>query len=137
MYMRLWCVKVWSTVRWNVLVLLYKCDKAFMTFKSITALILRLFIRMLTCYVINSEADSQTEIIIKHFYPEVVFFNILFFLFLPKAPQYVVGYIFLVVGPSSWGVWDAASVWLDEWCHVPAQDPNPWNPGPPKQSVWT
>ena len=32
----------------------------------------------------------------------------------------------LVVGPSSCscGVWDAASAWPDEWCHVRAQDPN-------------
>ena len=30
--------------------------------------------------------------------------------------------IFLVVGPSSCGVWDAASAWLDGQCHVRAQD---------------
>ena len=36
----------------------------------------------------------------------------------------------LVVGPSSCGMWDAASAWLDERCHVHAQDPNWRNPGP-------
>ena len=32
--------------------------------------------------------------------------------------------IFLVVGPSSCGMWDAASAWLDEQCHVRTQDSN-------------
>ena len=36
-----------------------------------------------------------------------------FLLFLPKSPQYIVVHI-LVVGPSSCGMWDAASAWLDE-----------------------
>ena len=31
----------------------------------------------------------------------------------------------------SCGMWDAASVWLDEQCHVHAQDSNPQSPGPP------
>ena len=64
------------------------------------------------------------------------FLKISFFLFLPKAPQYIVVYI-LVVGPSSYGTWNAASAWLDELCRVRAQDPNRWNPGPLKQSVLT
>uniref|UniRef100_A0A9L0SXI5 Dual specificity mitogen-activated protein kinase kinase 5 n=2 Tax=Equus TaxID=9789 RepID=A0A9L0SXI5_HORSE len=37
-----------------------------------------------------------------------------------------------VAGPSSCGMWDAASTWPDEWCHVHAQDPNP---GPPQRNV--
>uniref|UniRef100_A0A9L0RMG5 NADP-retinol dehydrogenase n=1 Tax=Equus caballus TaxID=9796 RepID=A0A9L0RMG5_HORSE len=31
---------------------------------------------------------------------------------------------FLAVGPSSCGMWDATSAWLDEQCHVRAQDSN-------------
>uniref|UniRef100_F6ZAQ9 Vesicle trafficking 1 n=1 Tax=Equus caballus TaxID=9796 RepID=F6ZAQ9_HORSE len=37
-----------------------------------------------------------------------------------------------VVGPSSCGMWDAASVWPNEQCHVHAQDPNP---GPLKRNA--
>ena len=53
------------------------------------------------------------------------FFHFKYFVFLfilPKPPVH--SCIFLVVGPSSCGMWDAASAWLDEWCHVRAQDPN-------------
>uniref|UniRef100_A0A9L0TM58 Nuclear valosin-containing protein-like n=1 Tax=Equus caballus TaxID=9796 RepID=A0A9L0TM58_HORSE len=39
--------------------------------------------------------------------------------------------ILFVVGPSSCGMWDSASVWLDEQCHVRAQDSNQRNTGPP------
>uniref|UniRef100_A0A9L0SM36 Translation machinery-associated protein 16 n=1 Tax=Equus caballus TaxID=9796 RepID=A0A9L0SM36_HORSE len=39
--------------------------------------------------------------------------------------------IFFVVGPSSCGMWDAASEWYDERCHVRAQDSNQRNTGPP------
>uniref|UniRef100_A0A9L0IGC8 Autophagy related 7 n=1 Tax=Equus asinus TaxID=9793 RepID=A0A9L0IGC8_EQUAS len=39
--------------------------------------------------------------------------------------------IFFVVGPSSCGMWDAASAWFDEQCHVRAQDSNQRNTGPP------
>ena len=42
---------------------------------------------------------------------------------------------FLVVGPSSCGMWDAASTWPDEWCHVHAQDLNQQNAGPEKRSA--
>ena len=45
--------------------------------------------------------------------------------------------VFLVVGPFSCGMWDTASMWPDEWCHVCAQDPNQRNPGLLKQRVWT
>ena len=34
--------------------------------------------------------------------------------------------IFFVVGPSSCGMWDATSTWLDEQCHVHAQDLRIW-----------
>ncbi|XP_070092719.1 uncharacterized protein [Equus caballus] len=37
---------------------------------------------------------------------------------------------FFIVGPSSCGTWDAASAWLDEQCHVRAQDSNQRNTGP-------
>ena len=46
-----------------------------------------------------------------------------FFPFSPQSPP-VHSCIFFVVGPSSCGMWDAASAWSDEQCHVRAQD---WN----------
>uniref|UniRef100_A0A9L0K417 Bone morphotic protein 5 n=1 Tax=Equus asinus TaxID=9793 RepID=A0A9L0K417_EQUAS len=39
--------------------------------------------------------------------------------------------IFFVVDSSSCGMWDAASAWFDEQCHVRAQDSNQRNTGPP------
>ena len=59
----------------------------------------------------------------------------MFFLFLPKAPL-VHSCILFVVGPSSCGMWDAASAWFDEQCrdeqcHVHAQDSNQRNTGLP------
>ena len=39
--------------------------------------------------------------------------------------------MFLVVGPSSCGMWDATSAWFDEQCHVRAQDSNQQNTGLP------
>ena len=59
-----------------------------------------------------------------------------FLLFLPKSPQNMVVY-FLVVGPSSCGIWDAASTQPYEQCHGCAQDLNLGNPGPPKRSSHT
>ena len=55
------------------------------------------------------------------------------FCFFPFSPQGtpVHSRIFLLVGPSSYGIWDAASAWFDEQCHVRAQDLNQWNTGPP------
>ena len=35
------------------------------------------------------------------------------------------------MGPSSCGMWDAASAWSDEQWHVRAQDSNQRNTGPP------
>uniref|UniRef100_A0A9L0T568 Potassium channel tetramerization domain containing 19 n=1 Tax=Equus caballus TaxID=9796 RepID=A0A9L0T568_HORSE len=43
----------------------------------------------------------------------------------------------LVAGPSSCGIWDAASTWPDERCHVRAQDPNQRNPGGLQRSART
>ena len=43
----------------------------------------------------------------------------------------------LVAGPSSCGMWNAASAWPDEQCHVCTQDLNQQNLGPPKQSAGT
>ena len=60
----------------------------------------------------------------------IFFFKILFFPFSPQSPP-VHSCIFFVVGPSSYGIWDAASAWLDEQCHVHAQDSNQRNTGPP------
>ena len=58
------------------------------------------------------------------------------FPFSPQRPLVHIVYV-LVVGPSSCGMWDAASAWLDERCHVCPQDPNWQNPRPPKQSART
>uniref|UniRef100_A0A8C4M8N5 Tr-type G domain-containing protein n=1 Tax=Equus asinus TaxID=9793 RepID=A0A8C4M8N5_EQUAS len=44
-------------------------------------------------------------------------------------PQLFV-YVFLVLGPSSCGMWAATSAWPNEQCYVPAQDPNQRNSGP-------
>ena len=56
--------------------------------------------------------------------------------FSPQIPP-VHSCIILVLGTSGSGMWDAASAWLDEQCHVRAQDLNQWNPGLPKWSVRT
>ena len=65
-----------------------------------------------------------------------ILFRFLLFSYFSQSPQ-VHSCVFLLVAPSSCGTWDAASAWLDEWCHVCAQDLNWRNPGPPKQSMWT
>ena len=52
-----------------------------------------------------------------------------FFPFSPQSPP-VHSCIVFVVGPSSCGMWDVASVWPDEQCHVRAQDSNQRNTGP-------
>ena len=64
------------------------------------------------------------------------FKDFIFFLFSPKALWYIVVY-FLVVGPSSCGMWDAASAWPNKWCHVRTQDSNWQNPELLKQSART
>src|SRR3712207_8320563 len=61
---------------------------------------------------------------------KIFFLKILFFPFSPQSPP-VHSCIFFVVGPSSCGIWDAASAWFDEQCHVRAQDSNQRNTGPP------
>ena len=48
--------------------------------------------------------------------------------FSPQSPP-VHSCILLAVGPSSCGMWDAASAWFDEQCHVRAQDSNQRNTG--------
>ena len=53
----------------------------------------------------------------------------IFSFFSPKAPVH--SCVFFVVGSSSCGMWDAASAWSDEQCHVRAQDSNQQNTGPP------
>ena len=64
------------------------------------------------------------------FFILIFFLKILFFPFSPQSPP-VHSFVFFVVGPSSCGVWDAASAWFDEQCHVRAQDSNQRNTGPP------
>ena len=69
-----------------------------------------------------------------------LFYFLLFFkrfYFFPSQSPPVYSCIFLVVGPSSCGMWDAASAWPDEQCHVCTQDPNWRNPGPPERSTQT
>ena len=51
------------------------------------------------------------------------FFKDFIFPFPPQS-HLVHSCIFLVMGPSSRDMWDATSAWLDEQCHVRAQDPN-------------
>ena len=58
------------------------------------------------------------------------FLKILFFPFSPQSPP-VHSCIFFLVGPSICGMWDTASVGLDEKYHVRAQDSNQRNTGPP------
>ena len=64
--------------------------------------------------------------------PSVQYFFLRFYLspFSPQSPP-VHSCIFFVVGPSSCGMWDAASAWFKEQCHVCAQDLNQQNTGPP------
>ena len=60
------------------------------------------------------------------FFPGLIFFflRFCFFPFSPQSPL-VHSYIFFVVGPSGCGMWDAASAWFDEQCHVCAHDSLP------------
>ena len=58
------------------------------------------------------------------------FLKILFSSFFPQSPP-VHSCIFFVVGPSSCGMWDAASAWFGEQCHVRTQDSNQRKTGPP------
>ena len=63
---------------------------------------------------------------------ELQFLDFIFFPFSPQSPL-VHTCIFFVVGPSSCGMWDAASAWFDEQCHVRTQDWNQRNTGPPTE----
>ena len=60
----------------------------------------------------------------------IFFLKILFFPFSPQSPP-VHSCIFLVVGSYSCGMWDAASAWFDEQCHVRTPDSNQRNTGTP------
>ena len=62
---------------------------------------------------------------------EYIFLRFYFFPFSPQIPP-LHSCIFFVVGPPSCGMWDAASAWFDEQCHVRAQDSNQWNTGLPE-----
>ena len=66
------------------------------------------------------------------FSTEIFFLKILFFPFSPQSPPPPVhSCMFFIVSPSCCGMWDAASAWYDEQCHVLAQDSNQQNTGPP------
>ena len=65
-----------------------------------------------------------------------IFLLIFYFSFFSQSPP-VHSCVFLLVGHSICGMWDAASAWPDERCHVCAQDSNWWNPGLLKRSAWT
>ena len=65
----------------------------------------------------------------------IPFFKDFIFPFSPQRPPVHSCIYFLAVGPSSCGTWNATSAWLDERCHLRAQDPNHGNPRPPKQST--
>ena len=64
------------------------------------------------------------------FFPLFFFLRFYFFLFSPQSPP-VHSCLFFIVGPSSCGMWDAASAWSDEQCHVRALDSNQRDTGPP------
>ena len=100
----------------------------------------------------SADRDSQEEKIIRDIYKKQLhlgflsskrkakihfslafiyfFLRFYFFPFSPQSPP-VHSCIFFVVGPPSCGMWDAASAWSDEQCHVHAQDSNQRNTGPP------
>ena len=67
----------------------------------------------------------------------LIFFKRFYFSFFSQIPPVHSYGAFLVVGPSSCGMWDAASMWPDKRCHVRTQDSNRRNPWPPKQNVRT
>ena len=63
-------------------------------------------------------------------------FFLFFLLYLPQSPCTQL-YI-LVAGPPSCGLlWDAASTWADERCHVCAQDANPGPPAAERKNLTT
>ena len=72
-------------------------------------------------------------VIIVHHFQHITFCWDFFFFFFPFSPQNppVHSCIFFVMGPSSCGMWDAASAWFDKQCHVRARDSNQRNAGPP------
>ena len=77
---------------------------------------------------IKTEKEAREKF---HSVAQFIFFlRFYFFPFSPQRPP-VHSCIFFVVGPSSCGMWDAASAWFDEQCHVRAQDLNQRNTGPP------
>ena len=61
------------------------------------------------------------------------YFFLRFFYFFPFSPQSppVHSCIFFTVAPSSCGMWDTASAWFGEHCHVRAQDSNQRKTGLP------
>ena len=78
-----------------------------------------------------SPARYTSSFVYFNFYSVLFFFlRFFFFPFSPQSPP-VHSCMFFIVGPSSCGMWDAASAWSDEQCHVRAQDLNQRNTGPP------
>ena len=87
-----------------------------------------------SCHILISNALKYLTLFLP-FWPmssTIVFFffkDFIFSFFSPKPPVH--SCIFFVVGPSSCGMWNAASAWSGEQCHVRAQDSNQRNTGPP------
>ena len=65
----------------------------------------------------------STFVIVENICPPILFFLFYFFPFFPQSTS-AHSCTFFVVGPSSCDMWDAASGWFDEQCHVCAQDSN-------------
>ena len=87
-----------------------------------------------------SKQDNYLNYKLPYMYKELLTSLLLFFFkdfIFPFSPQSspIDSCMFLDVGPSTDGMWDAATAWPDERCRVGTQDPNRQNPEPPKQST--
>ena len=69
-----------------------------------------------SCCHISFHSDPPASL----FFFIFLFYLFYFFPFYPQSPP-VHSCIFFIVGASSCGMWDAASAWFDEQCHVRAQ----------------
>ena len=108
--------------------------KTFRHIDKVVKYLLRFLIYLLPCMYFKISQIINLEIWL---FPTLTvhwliffFFKILFFPFSPQSPL-VHSCVFFVVGSSSCGMWDAASAWSDEQCHVRAQDLNQRDTGPP------
>ena len=85
---------------------------------------------MCPCSSINFCKSIILNSLSNSLYISIYFLRFYFFPFSPQSPL-VHRCIFFIVAPSSCGMWDAASAWFDEQCHVCTEDLNQWNTGPP------